>query len=93
MLKQAGVQVLQGRAKKLNMDEKVLTYVAKDSIEKQIKYDYAVIATGVQRAWPVAPRELDKTAYLEDVRRHVDRLEAAETVAIIGGGEFILEQR
>jgi hypothetical protein len=83
-----GARVLQGKAVGLDMDAKVVSYSA-DGMEPQgIPYDYLVVASGINRAWPVVPRALSKKPYLQDARAFIDKLSTARNIVIVGGGEF-----
>lgn len=53
---------------------------------RELEYDYLVVATGTQREWPVVPKSLCRTAYVDDASLHIDELEKAEHITVVGGG-------
>ena len=54
---------------------------------KFVPYDYLVVATGMQRAWPIVPRSLAKKNYVHDAEKHIEKLSSAKHIAVVGGGK------
>ena len=54
---------------------------------KRVPYDYLVVATGMQRAWPIVPKSLTKEGYVRDAEKHIGKLNGAEHIAVVGGGK------
>lgn len=54
---------------------------------KFVPYDYLVVATGMQRAWPIVPRSLIKTCYVHDAEKHIGKLSDAKRIVVVGGGK------
>jgi NADPH-dependent 2,4-dienoyl-CoA reductase/sulfur reductase-like enzyme len=76
---------------KLRVQENTLDYLDRTGTRKSIGYDYAVVATGLRREWPVAPRALDKKNFLRDISAQLARFSKAQAIAVIGGGTLFHE--
>ena len=81
------VRVLQGKAVHLDMVAKLLTYKTNDKETQTLPYDYAIIASGITRAWPVVPRAVNKALYLHDAQTFKNELSMAHRIALVGGGK------
>jgi NADH dehydrogenase FAD-containing subunit len=87
------VSITQGTAQRLRIEENTLDYVDPTGTRKSIGYDYAVVATGLRREWPVAPRALDKKNFMRDTSAQLARFSKARVIAVIGGGTLFYEAR
>jgi hypothetical protein len=57
---------------------------------KEIEYEYLVVATGLQRPWPVVPVANTKVQYMKDAARQIKMLEEVKGgILIVGGGKRI----
>jgi NADH dehydrogenase FAD-containing subunit len=81
------VTIVQGTAQKLKLPENALDYVDGYGTLRTLDYDYAVIATGLRRDWPVASRASRKNEFLEEASHHLKRLSQAQSIAVIGVGK------
>lgn len=86
-LKHDTVQVRRGRAQDINTSERTATYLDPFNAVHTISYDILVLAIGTHRPWPVAPTACTKAQYLNHSDTHAARLEAASSVAVVGGGK------
>jgi Pyridine nucleotide-disulphide oxidoreductase len=80
------IDFIQGKATTLDSEVKMLSYVDTKGLTKRLAYDYMVIATGVQRNFPVVPRATNRIQYLADVERFSLQLKSADRIVIVGGG-------
>lgn len=72
------------------MSSKIAFYLdAKTGSQRQIPYDYLIVATGTQRGFPIVPSALGKRQFLYDVGGLVGELERCERVVVVGGGLFL----
>jgi NADPH-dependent 2,4-dienoyl-CoA reductase/sulfur reductase-like enzyme len=85
-LKQNSVAVRRGRAQSIDPSERTATFLDASNASQTISYDFLVIANGTRRAWPVVPEAFTKELYMDGGDRHLSRLAAARTVAVVGGG-------
>ncbi|CZR66554.1 uncharacterized protein PAC_16455 [Phialocephala subalpina] len=92
LLSRGGVNILQGRALHINMSSNVAFYLdAKSGSQRQIAYDYLVVATGTKREFPIVPSALGKKVYLEDVGVFVAELERWDSISVtLSDGEEIV---
>lgn len=85
------MEFIQGRVTAVKPQTRRLCYASaqSDKSDLWLDYDYLIIATGLQRPWPVAPVEHYFDGYVADAEGLVRRLEKARdpTVVVIGGGE------
>jgi cation diffusion facilitator CzcD-associated flavoprotein CzcO len=90
-LKKSNFHVLQGKVTALDASSRTVEYITSDGGTQQLNYDYAVLATGKRRSWPVAPRAWNKESYLQDSRIQLTNLSKARRIAIVGGGAVGIE--
>lgn len=85
------VQFIQGTAVDLDMVSKVLRYSVPtaESQERELDYDYLVVATGIRRGWPVVPRVLQKSEYLREVEQLEKELSRCSKIVLVGGGKIL----
>ncbi|USP74636.1 hypothetical protein yc1106_01910 [Curvularia clavata] len=91
LLNRSDVRILQGKANDLDVCNQVLDYTAIDGEKQRLEYDYAVLASGIRRSWPVAPRTMSKDAFLDDTSSQIRNLSAAATIVVLGGGAVGVE--
>lgn len=90
-LKQSNFHAIQGKVYALDISGRSVDYVSSDGTVRQLKYDYAVLATGKRRSWPVAPRAYSKAAFLLDSETQLRNLSRAQRIAVVGGGAVGVE--
>jgi len=90
-LKDGSVTVRRGRAQSIDTSERTATFIDDSDASQTISYDFLVLAYGTHRSWPVVPKAPTKALYLDGGDRYASRLEAARTVAVIGGGKEMEE--
>jgi len=56
--------------------------------QKQLDYDYVIIATGIRRQWPVVPQVSTHVEYVREGLKHVGSVAGAKNgvVVVVGGG-------
>jgi NADH dehydrogenase FAD-containing subunit len=86
-LKHPSVHVRHGRAHAIDPAKRTVTFVDPSNVTHTIPYDILVLAHGTHRPWPNVPIAQTKAQYLEDGDGFVTRLEAARSVAVVGGGK------
>lgn len=91
VLNRSDVRILQGKANDLDVCNQVLDYTGIDGERQRLEYDYAVLASGIRRSWPVAPRTMSKDAFLDDTSSQIRNLSAAATIVVLGGGAVGVE--
>jgi len=77
---------------KLNCAEKSASYLdLTTNSEKQLNYDYVIVATGVRRQWPVVPQVSTHVEYVREGLKHVEAVATAKNgvVVVIGGGTCV----
>ncbi|RPB08768.1 FAD/NAD(P)-binding domain-containing protein [Morchella conica CCBAS932] len=89
-LNRPNVRILNGRATGIDLAAKMATY-STGKTEECVEYDYLVVSTGSKRSWPIVPKALDKVSYLKDAETHINSLENASSVVVIGGGAVGIE--
>ena len=53
-----------------------------------------IAASGLRRAFPVAPQSLYREKFLEEARQHVENVRnAREGIVVVGGGELTIQIR
>jgi len=93
VLRQANVHFVLGSMQKLDCARKSATYLdLASNTERQLDYDYVVVATGVRRQWPVVPRVSTHGEYVREGLRHVETVAGARNgvVVVVGGGMFLV---
>lgn len=85
------VQFVQGTATELDMAAKVLKYSqpTSETQERELDYDYLVIATGIRRGWPVVPRVIQKSENLKEVEKLEQELSRYSKIVLVGGGRVL----
>jgi len=82
---------VQGSLKNVDLELKSLTFkgCGSGSGESFLTYDYLVLATGLQRPWPIVPTADNHDQYVKDAEAHIAGIENAreKSVVVIGGGE------
>jgi NADH dehydrogenase FAD-containing subunit len=86
-LKHDTVQVRRGRAQHIDASKRTATYLDPSSAVHTISYDILVLAHGTHKSWPSVPIALTKAQYLDNGDSSVTLLEAAQSVAVVGGGK------
>lgn len=74
---------------KLDCAAKSATYLDfTTNSQKQLDYDYVIVATGVRRQWPVVPQVSTHVEYVREGLKHVEAVAGAKNgvVVVIGGG-------
>lgn len=88
-LKLPNVRFVQGSVSTVDCEKKTASIV--DTITKenrQIGYDYLLVASGLRRTFPVVPAALDREEFLSEARAQTQAIKnAKEGVVVIGGGE------
>jgi NADH dehydrogenase FAD-containing subunit len=90
-LKQSNFRIVQGKVSALDASGRSLNYVSSDGTTRRLEYDYAVLATGKRRSWPVAPRAYSKAAFLLESKLQLTSLSRARRIAVVGGGAVGVE--
>jgi NADH dehydrogenase FAD-containing subunit len=90
-LNQSSCRILQGRVSALDVNGRFIDYKTSDGETQRLKYDYAVLASGKQRAWPVAPRANCKESFIQDSRTQTLTLSRARRIIVVGGGAVGIE--
>ena len=73
------------------MDSEKKTAIIRNGVTGQTyeeAYDYLISSTGLKRSWPAVPQSLTKKEYLKEAGAHIDRMKAAESVVVVGGGDY-----
>ena len=55
---------IHGKASALEVSSRFVDYVRSDGTVRQLKYDYAVLATGKRQSWPVARPAYSKAGFI-----------------------------
>lgn len=94
-LQRENVTILQGSAVKVDPARMAVTYMPemKATVMLQtINYDYLVVASGLQRPWPVVPSAITKLQYSADAARQISNLANSEVgIVVVGGGAVGIE--
>lgn len=91
-LKRQNVRILKGTATGVDIGKKTVSFKDLSSQkETSVEYDYLVVATGSRRVWPIVPKALNKAAYIQDAKEHIESIENADgDIVIVGGGKLIV---
>ena len=80
---------IQGKVTKLASNK--ISYSINDIDESSIEYDYAILATGRNRNWPVNPMASTFELYLNEIEFTNNKIEESPIISIIGGGAVGIE--
>lgn len=80
---------IQGKVTKLTSSR--VTYTTNDTDESSIDYDYAILATGRNRNWPVNPKGITFESYLNEMEITNKKIQKSSIISIIGGGAVGIE--
>jgi len=83
------LSIIQGRASKLQCDEKLLTVVRHGGSDEvlEISYDFLIAASGLRRAWPTVPQSLRKKQYRSETAAQIRKIsDSSHGVVVVGGG-------
>lgn len=78
---------IQGSVKKVDLERKAAEVTIHETGTTELEYDFLIAATGLRRTSPSVPLELTREKYLDEVRRHIEKVSTVKHgVAVIGGG-------
>lgn len=85
--------MIQGKATGVDPSSKRATVVeTATQAQRDLAYDYLVVATGLRRAWPVVPQSLYRKQYLGEAGSHIAAVaDAPAGVVVVGGGAVGIE--
>ncbi|KAI3405529.2 hypothetical protein KGF56_001547 [Candida oxycetoniae] len=91
-----GVNVRFVQGKVTHLDQYRAQYVLNNvadsgSHEGTIEFDYVILASGRDRAWPVTPRANTMSEYMEDMERICNMIRDANNSSVIGAGAVGIE--
>ena len=75
---------IQGKVTKLTSSR--VTYTTNDTDESSIDYDYAILATGRNRNWPVNPKGITFESYLnemETTNKKIQKVQLSVLLAVV----------
>jgi NADH dehydrogenase FAD-containing subunit len=82
------VHFVRGSASRMDVEAKTLTYrSANQTDEQKLSYDFLVIASGLNRGWPVVPKSLNFGKYVADAEGFEKELSPCSRIVLVGGGE------
>lgn len=89
------IEYIQGRV--TNLEEYEATYELtgvnsdKEVTSGKISFDYAMVATGRDRKWPVTPEALTPKSFIADMQKFKTEIEDKSIITIIGAGAVGIE--
>lgn len=90
-LQRPGLKICRGLVKDVDPAAQLVTYEDAEDAGKtyQVRYDRFVLASGMIRSWPSAPRQTLKKAYVQDATNMVNNITRVPGghIVVIGGGE------
>lgn len=87
------INILHGSVTALDCAAKKATIAAHGTAEpSQLEYDYAIIASGLRRVWPVVPQSLRRKQFLFEAGDHIRAMNnSSHGVVVVGGGAVGIE--
>ncbi|CCE85405.1 Piso0_005001 [Millerozyma farinosa CBS 7064] len=80
------------QAKVTKLEESYAEYQMEFSSEKEvINFDYAIIASGRDRTYPVAPKARSKKEFADEMQSFVDSFKDKDIISIVGAGAVGIE--
>lgn len=80
------------QAKITKLEESSAEYQLEYSGEKEvIGFDYAIIASGRDRTYPVAPKARSKKEFVNEMQSFIDSFKDKDIISIVGGGAVGIE--
>jgi NADH dehydrogenase FAD-containing subunit len=85
------VSVVQGSIASIDCKNKVASIETSNG-SRQLRYDYFVAATGLRRGFPSAPKAVNKSDFLVETGKHIQKIQLGDHgVVVIGGGAVGIE--
>lgn len=82
---------VQGSVTELTTKEAIYQLNGEESATNSIAFDYAVIATGRNRAWPTSPLAYNLENYLKEMRQMNEIVRSSKKLAVVGAGAVGIE--
>lgn len=61
------------------------------SANETIQFDYAILASGRDRAWPTTPRGFTLPSFMEEMVEFRNKVDAADRISVVGAGAVGIE--